>query len=153
QNVPTDEREAQARQYLATEAHRAFDLSQGPLVRAHLLCLAEDEYILLIVMHHTISDGWSLVLLFQELEAFYREFAGGAEAALLPLPVQYADYASWQRQTMQGKVLEQELSYWKGKLAGAPPVLDLSCDHIETGDSAHDAARHEVLIPKLLADQ
>src|SRR5947199_6099447 len=98
-------------------------------------------------MHHSISDGWSLAIFFQELEKFYQAFAAGKEAPEIPpLPVQYADFAHWQRQWMQGAKLEQELAYWKGKLGDAPPALKLPVDRI--GSAAGTSGRAGRLIER-----
>ncbi|WNG46585.1 amino acid adenylation domain-containing protein [Archangium minus] len=110
------------------EARRPFELETGPLVRAVLLRAAADEHVLVLVMHHIACDVWSLDLLLRELETLYRAFSSGTEPALLPLPVQYADYATWQREWLKGEVLEEQLSWWKQQLAGAPPVLELPTD-------------------------
>ncbi|HEY0734500.1 MAG TPA: condensation domain-containing protein, partial [Herpetosiphonaceae bacterium] len=109
------------------ESTQPFDLQQGPLVRARLLRVAADEHLLLLTLHHIISDGWSLGVLLRELAALYR--AGGDVAALPPLPVQYADYTLWQREWLQGAVREQQLTFWRAQLAGAPETLQLPTDH------------------------
>src|SRR6202012_1382794 len=94
-----------------------------------------------VVMHHAISDGWSLSIFFQELETFYRAFAAGKSAPEIPgLPVQYADFAHWQRQWMQGAKLEQELAFWKQKLGGAPQLLKLPVDQAELAAGASGRA-------------
>ena len=95
-------------------------------------------------MHHAITDGWSLDILFRELEAGYRALAsGGATPAFTSLQVQYADYAQWQRRWMRGDVLEKELACWREKLAGAPQSLDLPADFAPSGKPAQKAARHD----------
>ncbi|HEY0762320.1 MAG TPA: amino acid adenylation domain-containing protein [Pyrinomonadaceae bacterium] len=111
-----------------TEAQRGFDLSTGPLLRAKLLRLSANEHVLLLTMHHIVSDGWSLGVLVKELGQLYQAYAQGERAALAELEVQYADYAVWQREYLQGEVLEQQLSYWREQLAGAAPVLELPTD-------------------------
>src|SRR5207237_6403550 len=93
------------------EAQQTFDLGRGPLSRAVLVRLNEADHALLVVMHHPISDGWSLAVFFRELESYYRAFSTGNGAPNLPqLPMQYADFAQWQRQWMQGAVLDGELN-------------------------------------------
>lgn len=117
-------------QHLAVqEACRPFDLTQGPLLRTKLLRLSEDEHLLLLTMHHTIGDGWSLGVFYQELAALYAAFATGGSSPLPDLPIQYADFSAWQQQELQGEVLESHLAYWRKQLAGAPPVLSLPTDH------------------------
>jgi aryl carrier-like protein len=122
------EREAQAQSLARAEARQPFNLTDGPLLRAHLLRLADDEHQLLITMHHIVSDEWSLRLLVKEVATLYELFIQEAVSPLPELPVQYADYAMWQREYLQGEVLQEELQYWREQLAGAPPVLELPAD-------------------------
>ncbi len=121
-------REEEARREAAQEAQRPFDLASGPLFRARLLELDEQDHVLLITLHHIVSDGWTRGILNRELGAFYRAYQGGTEPALPELPVQYADYAQWQRRWLSGEVLDRQIAYWKGQLAGAPLTLDLPTD-------------------------
>src|SRR6185369_2814237 len=95
------------------EAQRPFDLSTGPLVRAHLLRLSPEEHTLLLSMHHIVSDGWSIGVLIRELAALYEANAAGVESPLKELSLQYGDYALWQREWLQGEVLDQQLAYWR----------------------------------------
>ena len=125
------EREAAERavQELArAEAQRGFDLRTGPLLRAKLLQLSANEHELLLTMHHIVSDGWSLSVLVKEIGTLYQAYAQGESSPLPELEVQYADYAVWQREYLQGEVLEKQLSYWREQLAGAAPVLELPAD-------------------------
>src|SRR6266700_1933957 len=117
------------RQLLEEEAHASFDLEMGPLIRGRLIRRAEDEYALLITMHHIVSDGWSLGVLLDELSVLYRAFVRGEADPLPELSVQYPDYAVWQRNWMQGEVLRQQGEYWKITLAGTPTLLELPTDH------------------------
>src|SRR3954466_14599550 len=111
------------------EAGASFDLAAGPLIRGRLIRLAEDEHVLLITMHHNVSDGWSMGVLVRELNALYGAFLGGEADPLPELEIQYADYAVWQRQWIEGEILQQQASYWKTTLAGAPALLELPTDH------------------------
>ncbi len=112
------------------EAERAFDLRQAPpLMRARLLKLAADDHVLLLCLHHIVCDGWSVEVLFEELEHFYNNACTGAAAQLAQLPIQYADYAIWQREWLQGEVLEEQLAYWREHLSSADAVLELPTDH------------------------
>ena len=95
------------------EAGRPFDLAQDLLIRATLLKLEETHYILLLTMHHIVSDGWSMGVFSREMNALYEAFAKGQASPLPELPVQYADYAHWQRRRLSGPLLEQQLLYWK----------------------------------------
>ncbi|MGI8546381.1 MAG: amino acid adenylation domain-containing protein [Gemmatimonadaceae bacterium] len=111
------------------ETTAPFELEKGPLIRGRLIRLAKAEYVLMITMHHIVSDGWSMGLLTNELSTLYTAFVRGERDPLPPLPVQYADYAAWQRQWVSGAVLEEQVAYWKQALAGAPEVLKLPTDH------------------------
>jgi len=124
-DVP-DEREAL--RLLEREACRPFDLETGPLVRALLLRLPDEERLLAVVTHHIVSDAWSLGVLLRELGAIYTAFAAGEPSPLPELPVQYPDYARWQRQWLAGEVLEREVAHWRRTLAGAPESLELPYD-------------------------
>ena len=110
------------------EARRPFDISVGPLLRARLLKIAADRHVLLLTMHHIVSDGWSIGLLFREIGVIYEAFAAGKPSPLPPLPIQYADFAVWQREVLKGPVLHRQVSYWKAKLSGMPPMLELPSD-------------------------
>jgi amino acid adenylation domain-containing protein len=122
------EREAAVRRLTAEEAHRPFDLSASPLLRVTLLRLADDEHVVMVVMHHVVADGWSMGVLVREIGSLYESFSRGQPPGLDELPLQYADFASWQRSWLQGAVLDSQLSYWKRQLAGAPPLLKLPTD-------------------------
>ena len=111
------------------EAGASFDLESGPMIRGRLIRLAEEEHALLITMHHIVSDGWSMEVLVRELSALYEAFARGEEDPLPELEVQYADYAVWQRQWMEGEILRQQGEYWERTLSGAPTLLELPTDH------------------------
>ncbi|MCP4660645.1 MAG: amino acid adenylation domain-containing protein, partial [bacterium] len=118
--LPAPRREAEARRLAAEEAQRPFDLTADPLLRCTLLRLAARDQVVLMTMHHIASDAWSFELLQRELEWLYGAFSQGQPSPLPELPVQYADFAHWQRQWLAGEVLEAELGYWRDQLAGAP---------------------------------
>jgi non-ribosomal peptide synthetase component F/ubiquinone/menaquinone biosynthesis C-methylase UbiE len=117
-SVPTAEREAKTTQLAQEEAQRPFDLSKGPLLRSTLLRLSDEEHILLLTMHHIISDGWSMGILVKEVATLYEALAAGQPSPLAEPTIQYADYAVWQRKWLQGAVLENQIEYWKQQLAG-----------------------------------
>jgi hypothetical protein len=145
------DREAAVRERAGEEARRAFDLSAGPLFRAALLRLGEDDHVLLLSMHHIVSDGWSIGVLSRELSALYAAYREGRESPLPELPVQYADYAVWQRGQLAGEVLERQLSYWRERLAGAPELLELPTDHPRPAVQTYRGASVPVeLSPELL---
>jgi amino acid adenylation domain-containing protein len=124
----SEKKEAIAARLAAEEAEKPFNLAKGPLLRVKLLRLAEDDHVLLITMHHIISDGWSIKVFIGEIEELYKAYTNGQRAALPELPIQYADFALWQRSWLQGEKLEEQLSYWRAQLADSPPVLDLPTD-------------------------
>ncbi len=126
--LPAHEREREAVRLAGQEAQRRFDLSRDPLLRAAVFQLGPEDHLLIANMHHIVSDGWSLGIFFRELGAFYEEYVTGTPAALAPLPIQYADFAVWQRENLQGASLDKLLSYWKGQLDGAPGLLELPTD-------------------------
>ncbi len=128
QSLPMAEREAAAQRLMAEEVRQPFDLARGPLLRAHLLRLAEAEHLLLLTLHHIVGDGWSLDVLLRELAACYEAAIAGRSAALPELPIQYADHAVWQRERLQGEIADEHLAYWRRQLAGAPAVLELPTD-------------------------
>ena len=114
------ERAAEAQRLAQAEARQPFDLARGPLLRARLLRLGEQEHWLLLTMHHIVSDGWSMGVLQSELGTLYQALSSGRAATLAELPVQYADFAQWQRQWLQGEALAAQLAYWRKQLEGAP---------------------------------
>jgi len=122
------DREEQAKQAALEEAQHPVDLKNGPLVRGKLLRLGPEDHVLLLTLHHIIFDGWSRRILVRELAALYETFCAGKPSPLPDLPLQYADYAVWQRKSLQGKNLEKQLTYWKQQLAAAPATLDLPTD-------------------------
>ncbi|HWP42477.1 MAG TPA: amino acid adenylation domain-containing protein [Blastocatellia bacterium] len=123
-----ERREEVVRHMVTEEAHRPFNLAEGPLFRTGLLMLGEQEHILLLSMHHIISDGWSMGVLLREIATAYNAYSRGAEPVLPELTVQYVDHAVWQRQYLESGRLEAQLEYWKQQLAGAPLVMDLATD-------------------------
>jgi amino acid adenylation domain-containing protein len=127
-HLPRAKREAEAQRMARDEGEVPFDLSRGPLFRFRLVKLEEEEHLLLLTMHHIIADGWSLGVLGRELSALYQAFSMDQSSPLEELTIQYADFAVWQRQWLQGETLEKQLAYWREKLGGELPVLDLLTD-------------------------
>ncbi|HEX6371118.1 MAG TPA: amino acid adenylation domain-containing protein [Longimicrobium sp.] len=148
-----DERTAAMRQRVAEESARPFELAAGPLFRALLLRLADDEHVLLLNLHHVVADGWSLGVLFRELSALYLAFRDGGEPPLDELPVQYADYAVWQREQLRGQALDRQLAYWKARLAGAPALLQLPTDRPRPAAQTYRGAHVPVEIPAALLER
>jgi len=128
--LPETQREAKAKALAAEEAQRPFNLSSGPLLRVHLIVMGSDHYLLFFTMHHIVSDRWSMGILAEELAAHYEAFVHGVPSPLPELAVQYFDFAVWQREWLQGEVLQKQLGYWKEQLAGVPSVLELPTDHL-----------------------
>ncbi|HEU0077405.1 MAG TPA: condensation domain-containing protein, partial [Longimicrobiaceae bacterium] len=147
--APHPEREAQ--RIAGEESLRPFDLAAGPLLRSLLLRLGEEHHVLCFTLHHVVSDGWSMGVLMREVSVLYAAHAAGEEPALPELPVQYADYAVWQRAHLSGEVLRSRLGYWKEKLRGAPPLLELPTDHPRVADMDLHAGRHAFTLPAELS--
>ncbi|MFD0772072.1 non-ribosomal peptide synthase/polyketide synthase [Bacillus sp. CGMCC 1.60114] len=148
-----EERERELEQWIQTEVESPFDLEQGPLFRGQIVKISEEEWVLQCNMHHIISDGWSMEILLQEWMAFYEEAIGEKPAELAPLPVQYADFAQWQREWLKDEVLNQQLAYWKEELSGELPVLMLPMDRPRPPVQTHHGLTHNVLLSRSLLDK
>jgi len=144
---PETEREAFAQQISTEEAQKPFNLATKPLFRGKLLRLAETEYVLLLNMHHIISDGWSFDIFFRELAELYEAFSTNKPSPLPELPIQYADFAHWQRQWLQGEVLESQLNYWKQQLGGSLPILQLPTDYPHPPVQTYPGAYRSLELP------
>jgi len=150
--VAEDERRQQAESRIELEARRPFDLAEGPLFRALLLRLEETEHVIVITMHHIAADGWSSSILVRELGEIYAAGVSGREPRLPELPVQYADFAAWQRRWLAGDVLAAQLGYWERQLAGAPAALELPTDRPRSGRESFAHGRQPVVCPAPLAE-
>ncbi|MCY1078721.1 non-ribosomal peptide synthetase [Archangium lansingense] len=148
--LPESEREAY--RLAQEEAHRPFDLAHGPLFRTSLLRLSDTEHVLVLTLHHIVSDGWSMGVLVRELAALYESFVTGQQARLPALPVQYADYAVWQRDWLRGAVLQQQVDYWKQQLSGAPSALELPTDKPRPAMQSYRGANLPVHLPQALSE-
>ncbi|WP_395649265.1 non-ribosomal peptide synthase/polyketide synthase [Planktothrix agardhii] len=129
QDLPIQEQAEKTQQLKQKQATQPFDLAKESLIRITLVVLSETEHLLLVCMHHIISDGWSIEVFIHELTSLYNAYAQNQPANLAPLPIQYADFAIWQRQWLQGDVLQTQLNYWQNQLADAPALLSLPTDH------------------------
>jgi amino acid adenylation domain-containing protein len=136
---------------LTEEIERPFDLSRDLMIRARLFRLSAQEHILLLVTHHIAGDNWSTGLLFQELKHLYEAFAEGRPSPLPELPIQYADFALWQRQWLQGETLQQQLGYWQEQLKGTLPSLNLPTDRPRPKFPTYQAARQPFVISPILS--
>ena len=146
-HLPPAEREGQAQQVVTAEEQIVFDLEQGPLLQVHLIRLAEDEHLFSLIMHHLISDGWSFDLFKRELSAFYAGYRHNQPLNLLDLPIQYTDYAAWQREWLAGDKPAEQLTYWKQKLAGASQVLELPADRSRPPVLTHHGGHLTMQVP------
>ncbi|GLV53936.1 hypothetical protein KDH_07870 [Dictyobacter sp. S3.2.2.5] len=150
--IVSDVGQDQVPNLIEQEAQRPFDLEQGPLFRASLLVLSEREAILLLTLHHSIADGWSMGVLSHELGQLYPTFMAGQPSPLPELPLQYADYASWQRQWLQGEVLNVQLEYWKKQLGGSEP-LALPTDHPRPAVQTYRGASRRLTLSNALSQR
>ncbi|WP_034104302.1 condensation domain-containing protein, partial [Pseudomonas lurida] len=144
--------ETQLKARVEAEIARPFDLQQGPLLRVSLLAVSEEEHVLVLVQHHIVSDGWSMGVMVQELMQLYAAYSQGQDCALAPLPIQYADYAVWQRSWMEAGEKARQLAYWRELLGGAQPVLELPFDQPRPAQQSFRGARHDIVLePALVA--
>jgi amino acid adenylation domain-containing protein len=150
---PEGEREEEARRLVNEEAGRPFDLARGPLFRSKLVRLGEEDHVLLLTMHHIVSDGWSMGVLYRELSVLHQAFLNGQPSPLPELPIQYADFAVWQRECLKGEILDRQLSYWKKQLEGIPGVLNLPTDRPPPTVQSHRGARQSFVLSKELTEQ
>ncbi|EML8068066.1 non-ribosomal peptide synthase/polyketide synthase [Pseudomonas aeruginosa] len=145
--------QAQIRAFVESETQQPFDLRNGPLLRARLLRLAADDHVLTLTIHHVAADGWSMRVLVEELIALYGARRQGVEATLPDLPIQYADYAIWQRHWLEAGERERQLEYWMARLGGGQSVLELPTDRQRPALPSYRGARHELQLPQALGRQ
>jgi len=150
--LPPEEREREVGRMVSEEAETGFDLSRGQLLRMKVLKLGEEEHVALFTMHHVVSDGWSMGILVEEIGALYRAYNCGEESPLEELPIQYADFAIWQRAWLQGEALEKQLDYWKRHLGGELPTLELPTDKPRPAIPTHRGSQCARLLPTALSD-
>jgi amino acid adenylation domain-containing protein len=145
--LPPEQRNAEAYRYASEEAQQPFNLAQDPLLRVKLLYLKDAECVLLLNIHHIVSDGWSFDVFFRELTTLYTAFSTDKPSPLPELPIQYADFAHWQRNWLQGEVLESQLSYWKQQLGGSLPILQLPTDYLRPPVQTYPGAYQFLELP------
>lgn len=150
---PTNVKEVQVPSYINKHATHIFDLTQGPLIKIDLLRLSPKEHVLLINMHHIISDGWSDGVLNREIEILYGAYIKGETSLLPPLTIQYADFSAWQSQCLHGEFLEKKINYWRDQLADAPQLLALPTDRPRPARKNYNGDFVRFLIPKPLTKQ
>jgi amino acid adenylation domain-containing protein/non-ribosomal peptide synthase protein (TIGR01720 family) len=147
------ERDQQVTQLVRTEVLRPFDLVKGPLLRVYLLQLEEQEHVLSFILHHIVTDGWSIGVLVSEISTLYQAHVNGEPIKLSELPLQYADYALWQRQWLQGSILDAHIAYWKRQLTGAPAQLKLPTDRPRPAISSSDGASLDISVSSELTNK
>jgi len=152
EGLPEGERDSEIEQRYFAAASEGFDLSSDPLLRVKLLRFSATEHVLVLVMHHIISDGWSMGVLVGELAELYDAYSTGRMPALAPMPIQYADFAVWQREWLSGEVIEDQLSYWRARLADAPPVLELHTDFPRVAAQGYRSARETFVLERELTE-
>ncbi|GET42320.1 condensation domain-containing protein [Microseira wollei NIES-4236] len=146
--LPPIEQQQTLQQLIAQSANQPFDLTQLPLLRVSLLHVGESEYVMLLVMHHIISDGWSMGVLIREMVALYKAYGAGKSSPLAELTIQYVDFAVWQRS--QKEAIASQIAYWKQQLSGNLPVLQLPTDRPRPPVQSFQGARQSLLLPKAL---
>jgi amino acid adenylation domain-containing protein len=148
--LPASSRKVEALAIASEERRKPFDLERAPLLRATLLRLGPDEHVLVLVMHHIITDGWSMGILFKEIAQFYRQLALGRPPQLAQLPIQYADFACQQREQLADQALQKDLEYWENKLRGCPTLLELPTDRPRPAVQSHHGSMEGLTIGKTL---
>lgn len=149
--TPIVDRELALQRFVSDECHRPFDLGKGPLFRAHLIKLTDEEHVLLLVMHHIVTDAWSMGLLFEDLSQFYSAFARNEKPEPSPLPIQYADFCCWQRQYLTGEKLANLLGYWRGQLDNLP-TMGLPLDRPRPAVQGFTGRRELLSLPKPIGE-
>ena len=146
-SLPESEREDKARKICLEDFERPFSLASDLMMRAKVLRMSAQDHLLLLTLHHIASDGWSCGILTRELNGLYNAFSAGKGSPLPELPIQYADYATWQRDWLQGEALQRQEAYWQSQLAGSPPVLLLPSDYPREEAASHRGAAHRFRTP------
>ncbi len=151
--LPPDARRTKALQLLKEAGNRVFDLAKGPLLYVSLLQLAEQDYVLIMTMHHIVMDRWSFDVFEQELATLYQAYSLGQPSPLPELPMQFADFTRWQREWLEGKECQNQLSYWKRQLAGVPPMLDIPIDFPRPAMQTYAGANEDILLSEALSQE
>ncbi|GAA1642664.1 hypothetical protein GCM10009764_75670 [Nocardia ninae] len=140
---------AAAQALLRREIRAPFDLGEGPLLRSWLIRLGEDDQVLMLTMHHIVTDGWSIGVLLRELTVLYEAFRAGQPSPLPPLPMQYADFAVWQREWLSGEVFDEQLAYWRDRLSGLA-AMELPVDRVRPAVPTYEGGSHHFIVPEPL---
>jgi amino acid adenylation domain-containing protein len=144
--------ETELLKYAGQLTNQPFDITQESLFRVHLLVLGSEDHLLVLALHHMISDGWSMGVLTREFSELYEAYSTGSKPSLPPLPIQYVDFAAWQRKWLESGELDRQLPYWKTQLAGAPPVFGFPTDHRRSATEAFRGRRSKLVLPRELVD-
>jgi malonyl CoA-acyl carrier protein transacylase/NRPS condensation-like uncharacterized protein/acyl carrier protein len=153
ETLPDGQREIEIQHQAIKEMQRPFHLAEGPLLRVKLLRLSRHEYVLLLTIHHIVSDGWSMGILYREMTQLYEAYVRDEPSPLLELPIQYAEYSAWEKKSLKGEVMETELTYWKQQLADAPPALELPTDHPRSPVETFRGRYEVFMLPSSLIDE
>ncbi len=149
---PEDKREELAHQFIATEAHKPFDLAHGPLFRTQLLRISAEDHVLVMTVHHTVFDGWSMSVLWREFGAVYEAYRSGSPSPLPDLPIQYADFAAWQKRLLEGPVRDSHTDYWRKQLAGNLRILELPADRSRQNEQTPRGARERLRLDPAVSE-
>ena len=149
-NVDSSEREEEAYRIATAEARASFQLAIGPLLRLKLIRLSADDHVLVCVMHHIVCDGWSLGVFARDLSALYEQYSNGQPSSLVDLPIQYGDYAKWEREWVRDTLLVNQVEHWRQRLTGAPVCLSLPTDRPRPSEQTYDGANQVRLVPQEL---
>src|SRR6185437_69190 len=152
-DLPDHQKENAAQRLIKQEAETPFDLAHGPVLRAQLIKLGATQHVLLLTMHHIVTDGWSNEILLREVAAFYEASINERPVDLPELTIQYADFAEWQRELLQGEFLDMQLAYWRKQLEGAPAVLEMPTYQPRPAIQTFRGARQTALLPPTLTSQ
>ncbi|MCB9450594.1 MAG: amino acid adenylation domain-containing protein [Anaerolineaceae bacterium] len=152
QSIPAAERDSQIATWIQEETHSTFDLENGPLVRARLIQVDDDDHIIVLNMYHIVSDGWSMGVVVDEFTTLYQALAAGEPSPLPELPIQYADFAAWQRRTLTDEALAGDVAYWKNHLQGALPVLVLPTNHPRPSVQTYTGEMHTFYLTPAVTD-
>lgn len=152
QTLPAAQQAAEIKRLATEKARQSFNLGQEPLLRITLIRLNETEHVVLLTMHHIVADGWSIGVFMRELASLYAAFLHGQFSPLPDLPIQYADFAVWQRQWLQGEALEAQLAYWKQQLGSSLPMLEFPTDYPRPAAQTFHGARQTLVLPKVLTE-
>ena len=146
------ERQVRVQRLASAESEQPFDLAQGPLLRVNLLQLGDEEHLFLLTVHHLVFDGWSVNVFYRELATLYTAFSTGKPSTLRALPIQYADFAHWERQMVQHEALKTQLDYWKQQLGGNVPALELPLDRPRLQGQTSRGSRQSLVLPEKLTE-